>query len=233
MKLFPLLLAAAALSCASCGNQNVRETVKNVSEQPVDTTGYSSRSIQLAPFSALTVNCFADVTYHQSNAFRITVQAPQSIIDKVETKIDDEELEIGIKRMQNFPQNAVAVIHVYAPAVNAFTLNGAKCLRLGNVSLSTPVKIELAGIGIVTSEKLKATRIETTLEGAGNIDLHGINTPVLNASLEGTGNITLSGQAQKARVEISGTGNIDVSKLQTKEEVNSRINGVGNVITKS
>lgn len=233
MKLNTLLLAIAALCLTACGNQNVRETVRNIAEQQVDTTGYESRQLQLAPFSALTVSCFADVTYHQSDAFRIEVQAPKSIIDKVEAKVDDEELEIGLKRMQNQPHNTVAVIHVYAPTVNDFALNGAKCLRLGNVKLSTPVKITLAGVGIVTAEKLKATRIEADLEGAGNIDLRGIDTPSLNAALEGAGNITLSGKAKKARVELNGTGNIDVSKLQTQEKMDSHVNGVGNIVTKS
>lgn len=213
--LFFLLLALCA-----CTRTDMRQVVKTLAEQPVDTAGFTRRTIQTVPFSALVVDCFADVTYHQDTTrCCVVIQAPKSVSEGMRADVSEGVLRIGLDSHYRMPKNVVAVCHVYAPAVGAFELNGGKCLRLGRLVLQAPLRVELNGVGTVTSDELHAPAITAMLDGAGTMDLDGIDTPQLRAELNGVGDIFLGGRTAHKQIMVNGEGNVDTTNLVTVKQL--------------
>lgn len=215
-RLFPFALAVVVLmGLHACHRTDVRKVAKIIAEQPADTTDYVRHTEKLAPFSSLLVDCFADVTYTQTGGddCRIEILAPQQTLPFVETSVRDGQLEVTLNRRHTLPKGRLIVIKVFAPTVTEFELNCGKCLRLGRLSASVPVDLELSGVGAITCESLHTPRLRATLNGAGNIDLCDIQTDDLHTQLNGTGRIVLAGRAAHRKVSIQGEGEVDTSQL--------------------
>ena len=213
-----LLLLTCLLGMTACQHTNVHNVVKDIAEQPVDTSYYSQERIVLPAFTAVEINCFADVTYHSCAASTppsIRILAPQKMLKLYSAHVDDEgTMVLTMNTRTGLSDQAVPVIHIYAPTVNAFELNGGKCLRFGALQLHSPLQVKLNGVGIITSQELKATSVEVELNGAGNMELHGIHTTRLKARLNGAGHIKLVGKAREKHISIDGSGSIDTSELK-------------------
>lgn len=229
---YMLLFAALVLATASCDNRNIRQVVKELSEAPVDTAGMTAVTIKTNDFTSVEIDCFADVTYHQTDdgtAPSVTLKARKEVLQNMSNKVDDGELEILIDRRYRMPEKAVIVIDIYAPFVSKFSINGGKCLRLGKINISSPLDLSIDGVGSMTADTINAPEITASLNGAGSVDLKGITANRIAADLNGAGEITLSGSSGETRAEINGTGTIDLSQLKSSGRVSKKINGAGTV----
>lgn len=229
---YMLLFAALVLTTASCDNRNIRQVVKELSEAPVDTAGMTAVTIKTNDFTSVEIDCFADVTYHQTDdgtAPSVTLKARKEVLQNMSNKVDDGELEILIDRRYRMPEKAVIVIDIYAPFVSKFSINGGKCLRLGKINISSPLDLSIDGVGSMTADTINAPEITASLNGAGSVDLKGITANRIAADLNGAGEITLSGSSGETWAEINGTGTIDLSQLKSSGRVSKKINGAGTV----
>lgn len=218
MKLKSLaVMAFTALALTACKRTDIREVMKNAATQQVDTAGYERRVVLLAPFNAVKIDCFADVTYTQAPADtqpRMEVLAPKALIENLEAKVTpDGKLVVETDSRYNESENTVPVIRIHAPVANRFDLHGGKCLRLGNLKANAPVSLALSGVGIILCDSLLAPDVAVTLSGAGTMDLRGIETQRMRATLDGAGHIYLNGRARRAQVSVAGAGQIDTSGL--------------------
>lgn len=226
------LICLALPALWGCQKTNIYETVKAMSVAQVDTTGFVSKTLQTNQFTSVEVDCFADVTYHQTLSGtppRVVLSAPPEVMDHLSAKTENGELGIHIDRGYQMPNRAIVVVHLYSPFVSSFSLQGGKCLRLGQMSISSPLNLTLDGVGALTAEKVEAYEISAELNGAGNIDLHGIRTERLTADLNGAGNISLAGTCTDAYLNLNGAGNIDISGLKSQHPAQRSVNGVGNI----
>ena len=229
---FLLLIAALLLTTASCDNRNIKQVVKELSEAPVDTAGMTTVTIKTNEFTSVEIDCFADVTYHQTNngtAPSVTLKARKEVLQNMSNKVDDGELEILIDRRYRMPEKAVIVIDIYAPFVSKFSINGGKCLRLGKIDISSPLDLSIDGVGAMTSDTINAPEITASLSGSGSIDLGGITANRITAILNGAGEIMLAGKSGETTTEINGAGTIDISQLKSSGRVSKKINGAGTV----
>ena len=225
-----LTIAVFVLTATSCDNRNIKQVVKELSEAPVDTTGMTTVTINTNEFSAVEIDCFADVTYHQTDngtAPSVKLRARKEVLQNMSNKVDDGELEILIDRRYRMPEKAVIVIDIYAPFVSKFSINGGKCLRLGKIDISSPLDLSIDGVGAMTSDAINAPEITASLSGSGSVDLKGIDTNRIATSLNGAGTIALQGKSGETSVEINGAGVINISQLKTSGKVSKRINGAG------
>lgn len=219
--LFSLLLALAC-SLASCDNKNIRQVVKEIAESPADTTGMVKQVVRTNAFSDVEIDCFADVTFHQTasnTAPYVVLQALNDVLTHVNVKTTEDMLLISTDRRYRMPEKAVVVIDLYAPFISKFMLNGGKCIRLGTIRLNSPLTLEVDGIGAITADVLNAPEVHASIDGAGSIDLKNIETTRLTTIVNGTGQIVLSGHAVEAGVSINGTGTIDYSALKIDDRI--------------
>lgn len=212
-------LGLCALSVlAGCQRANMNDVVKFLTEQAVDTTRFAARNVEVAPFAAVEIDCLADVYFHQTphgTNSRVRLLAPDELLEKIRVNTTSGGGVLKIKVDPHFirTNKDVAVVHVYAPTVNHFVLNGGKCLRLGAVTMQTPVTIELNGVGAVNADALQTPALNVTLDGAGSINLENIDTQRLRAELNGAGNMVLAGKAAEQQITLDGAGYVDTDRL--------------------
>lgn len=216
------LLAACAAAFSSCDNKNIQQVVKEIAEAPADTTGMARQVVQTNAFSDVEIDCFADVTFHQTDSGEepyVELHALSDVLSHVNVKTTEDMLLISTDRRYRMPEKAVVVIDLYAPFISKFTLNGGKCIRLGRLRLNSPLTLEVDGIGAITAEKLEAPEVYASIDGSGSIDLRGIETLRLSASVNGAGQIFLAGHAAEANVGINGVGSVEHGGLRTDKAV--------------
>ena len=196
--------------------------VKEIAEAPADTLGMVRQVVQTNDFSVVEVDCFADVTFHQTasaTAPYVVLRAHRDVLPHVGVKTLEDMVIISTDRRYRMPERAVVVIDIYAPFISKFMLNGGKCIRLGDIRLKSPLTLEIDGVGAITANVLKAPEVDVSIDGAGSIDLKGIETERLAASINGAGQMFLAGHACEAAVGVQGTGGVDYSKLKTDKPV--------------
>ena len=212
--LLPLFLAGALTLTAACSRTQVRQLVRQVAEQPVDPTGYARQELSVAPFTAVEIDCMADVSYECDSTASVSLMAPPEVLRNLVVKVDGDTLLLSFHRHYRLPERVVPVVQVKAPQVGCFNLYGCKCLRLGRLHTALPLQLMLSGVGSITSEQLQAPSVSLTLNGAGNICLNGLRTDRLTAAIDGTGEVNLEGSSRTASFRMNGSGTIDISALQ-------------------
>ena len=226
----------AAYPLTSCDNRNIHQVVKEMANAEVDTVGWPSGVLRTNPFSSVEINCFADVTYHQTamgDDHYVEVKAPGNVLENVDVVVEDGELQVRVDRRYRMPEKAVAVVNIYAPFVNRFTLIGGKCLRMGKVMLTSPLELLVDGnVGTLTSDSIVAHEVSMLLDGSGSFDLKGIETGDVRVKLKGNGTICLSGKCQGTKMNLLGDGVIDLQGLACDSIIKEEIQGKGRILRK-
>lgn len=217
MKKTMLLALLAVFMLTACNNKNIHELVKQVAEAPVDTAGFEKKELLVSDYCTAMLDCFADVTYTQTadgEQPRVVLMAPKEVLENMKVEVRDGELLVETDRRYRMPEGVVAVVELYSPFVNSFMLNGGKCLRLGEVEISTPLCLELNGVGALTADSIVCPETTLTLNGSGSADLRGLSLERLSVMLNGIGHIYLQGESGNVTLEKNGMGMIDDSGLK-------------------
>ena len=228
-------LLLMSLSLSSCDKRNIHQVVKEMAEAPVDTVGFVSRSLHTNPFSTVDIDCFADVTYFQTPAggdHLVVMKALPKVIGNLEVLVEDGDLVVGVDRRYRMPDKAVAVIEIYAPFVNRFVLDGGKCLRLGKMSLTSPLELSLHGnVGAFTADSLAVHELSLSLNGSGSFDMKNIETGNLRVKTDGNGYVKLAGKCRSAVFFMKDRGMINATGLKSDSCIMQNIEGRGVIQT--
>lgn len=214
--LLPLLLLLATLT--ACEQRNIHQVMKEIAEAPVDTVGLQAQTIRTNLFSAVDVDCFADVTYHQvadRTPPYVRLRASAEILENLSVRVESNVLEISVNRRYRMPEKAVVVMDIYAPYVSRFSMNGVKCLRLGRIDVASPLSLEIFGVGAITAEGITAPELTAKMNGTASLDLRGIETGLLRTYLYGDSRAFLSGHSSNTELLVQGEGRIDASVLRS------------------
>ena len=223
-----------AFSLVSCDNRNIHQVVKEMASAPVDTVGWPARTLRTNPFFAVDVDCFADVTYHQTTMaddHYVEVKAPTNVLENIGVVVEDGELRINVDRRYRMAEKDVVVVNIYAPFVNRFMLIGGKCLRLGQISMTSPLEMLVDGnVATMMADSISAHEISLMLDGSGSIDLKGMQTGDVRVKLKGNGSILLAGQCERNKMTLLGDGTIDIRSLRCDSVVQEEVVGKGMVL---
>lgn len=226
-KIFPtvssLLLVIVLL--ASCDNRDIRRVVKEMAEAPVDTTGFVLKTVRTNDFSVVEVDCFADVTYHQTPAGTppyVRVRALREVLEHVSVDVRDGQCGLFVSRRYRMPDKAVVVADIYAPFVSKFILDGGKCLRLGRLDISSPLSLEVAGVGALVADSVSAPEVSVEMVGSCSTDIACVRTGRLRALLDGKCTLALKGECEESFLEYSGEARVEVSELQSRSGMRQR-----------
>lgn len=232
--LFTFLLILLTLGALpSCDNRNINDVIRQMAEAPVDTTGYARREWRMGTFSAVQIDCFADVSLHQivtGTTPRIVLLAPDEVLDKVIAKVTDETLLLTLQGRYQMPDDVAVVAHIYAPFLSRIEFNGGKCLRMPSFRVACPLEIHANGLGAIMADSLESHDLSVESNGAGSMHFNGINTHTVRFECNGSGKIVLSGNCQKGSIAANGVGMLDVAGLKSSQSMlQINANGVGSV----
>lgn len=170
----------------------------------------------------------------QGDAESIEVQAPERILDRLVTTVEEDALEIRSKSEDDLfdgwfgdddLDGGVIEVYVTVSRVEAISVAGS-----GEIVGETPIEsgslaLNVAGSGDLNLE-VNTTHLDVRVAGSGTSTLRG-TTDAINTDTAGSGDIRAAGlKAQTAEVRIAGSGNAD---LQVAERLDAQILGSGDV----
>ena len=201
-------------------------------------------NINVQSFDEIELSSAADVVFHISDTFSVSIEAPEKLIDWYQIESNGKRLSIHEKKqdegkivlnMGNFSNAHSVTIHVYAPRLSSIYVTGS-----GEVTCSDTIRAEkftgsVTGSGDIDCKIVKADKLSLEVTGSGDIELdeaEAVNTTALvtgsgdikvyfssgntaSATVTGSGDITFSGSLTQVSKAVTGSGSINTDKLTT------------------
>jgi hypothetical protein len=189
------------------------------------------------------------VYFSQGKTASIIVEAEPDIINEVKTEIKSGTLEIGFKGTSIFRKiSSKITVTVVAPAldeVNAtggsnfntdelsgssidFNLSGGARGNIGEVKLSSTLKINVSGGAACLLKNAQTSDCEFNSSGGARIEVKLESAKNVKANSSGGARIKLEGEARNVDANASGGASVDISAIKS-ENVNSNSSGGGRV----
>lgn len=180
------------------------------------TLGFSQKNgekdvenVAVKDFTKIRIGIAAKVFIRQADSFSCRIEGKQRHIDAIEAIADNGTLRVRRHDKRDwFDEIERVTIFITAPNFE---------------------EIEFSGAGqLVADNKLTGKKLNLEVSGAGSAELESIDYQHVDIELSGVGNISIGGKAVSARMEMSGTGNIDAFDLFV-DSVRCETSGVGNI----
>ena len=218
-----LLLLVLPFAVASCTfNINGGKTVK--CKGPVET-----RVEQPEAFQAVELNGGFDVKMVDGPC-GVKVVANNEAFDylSIYTR-EDGTLVVETK------DNAVIVadtcdIIISSDMFRKIAVNGAIDLDYAYARESTePLTIEINGAGDMDIKNFNGPALSVTVNGAADMEISGLYTQDVSIAINGAGDVDIEGEADYVTLSVSGAGEIDASRLVTKNKPQITTAGLASV----
>lgn len=122
----------------------------------------------------------------------VKVSGDEDLLALVETRVEDGELEVGLKRgTWNFRGDV-------------------------HITISSPkvVAVEASGGGSVDAQATAQSRFQAEASGGGTVKVRGVDSGKVEAEASGGGTVTLRGHADVLKAEASGGGEVHADELE-------------------
>ena len=208
MKVF--LIAFAALVLAALA------TIAAVSFARNTPSGEMVREDRAATgFHRLEIDGHVEVTLVQGAAEGVTVEAPSSMLRRVRTEVRDGTLFIDAAEQRRMWQWFSG-------------RRGRRTPRI-TVNLREVDRIGVAGAVTVAADSLKAGELRLDLAGACSLKIRDLQATTLRLDGSGAIKANVAGKVQRQRVDLSGAGSFQASKLASDEAV-IEVSGAGKAV---
>ena len=208
MKVF--LIAFAALVLAALA------TIAAVSFARNTPSGEMVREDRAATgFHRLEIDGQVEVTLVQGAAEGVTVEAPSSMLRRVRTEVREGTLFIDAAEQRRMWQWFSG-------------RRGRRTPRI-TVNLREIDRIEVAGAVTVAADTLKAGELRLDLAGACSLKIRDLQATTLRLDGSGAIKADVAGKVQRQRVDLSGAGSFQASKLASDEAV-IEVSGAGKAV---
>ena len=185
----PIVLALAAVT--GCGGGTT-------TEQP----------LTVGSFDLIEVRNGVRVDVVQGSRATVTVMAGDKVIDRVVTKVEAGELQVGVRDrgiVIGPDPLGDARVRVSVPALSGLRIAGSGDLDVTGVDADR-LAIDINGTGEITAGG-RATDLVTTIHGAGDVDLSRLAARTANVEIHGAGHVSLD-VSDRLGVEIRGAGDV-------------------------
>ena len=168
-----------------------------------------------AGFHRLEIDGQVEVTLVQGAAEGVTVEAPSSMLRRVRTEVRDGTLFIDAAEQRRMWQ----------------WLSGRRGRRTPRitVNLREVDRIEVAGAVTVAADSLKAGELRLDLAGACSLKIRDLQATTLRLDGAGAIKADVAGKVQRQRIDLSGAGSFQASKLASDEAV-IEVSGAGKAV---
>ena len=232
--IYPLLSAALCAAPALQGCRFVQFDASNITFASDNTATETlkgsrtraSRDFDLEPFKSLEINGACELSFAQADTPSLTVEIGDNLLEHITVQQDGDRLVIGMDRHFKY-NNATMEITLASPTLEAVEFNGAAEVKFEE--FKTPaLSIEANGASEMEFYALQGGKVSLELNGASEIDLRALDCKSLRIQANGASEVTASGRADEAKVNVAGTGDIDLSKLECPRK-DAKVSGFGRV----
>jgi hypothetical protein len=166
-------------------------------------------------FHRLEIDGQVEVTLVQGAAEGVTVEAPSSILHRVRTEVRDGTLMIDAAEQRRIWQWFSG-------------RRGSRTPRI-TVNLREVDQIEAAGAVTVAADSLKAGELRLDLAGACSLKIRDLQATTLRLDGSGAIKADVAGKVLRQRIDLSGAGSYQASKLASEEAV-IEVSGAGKAV---
>ena len=165
----------------------------------------TSEVSDIKSFDKIASHGCADIYYHKSDEYKVTVTTDSNLIEYVDIHVSDTTLNVGLKNgSYSFTRLKV---NVFCPYVNDVSIKGS-----GNFIGDNAFNVE---------------NFNASIKGSGDIVIYG-SAKYARVQICGSGDFDGSDfKVKKASVHIKGSGDIDIS---VSDELDASVRGVGDII---
>ena len=171
---------------------------------------------ELSPCKKVLLRDYGELFIQQGEKESLTVEADASLLNRISTQVQDEQLIISITGglWDHFER---------------FFRYGWQYTR---VKLTLTVKdlnsLDVIGGGRVHVSRLNTEQLDIRLGGAGEINFEDLHAQKLTARLPGAGKIGISGEVDEQNISMSGAGAYIAHRLKSVH-ANVNLMGIGSV----
>ncbi|CEN34187.1 head GIN domain-containing protein [Capnocytophaga cynodegmi] len=221
MKRFATILFLAVFS-VSYGQWFGKKTIK-------DNGNIITKERQVGNYNSVRVKGSLDVILLKGEVGNVRIEASDNIEPYILTSVENEEITIKLK--EGFSYSLRHKLQVYVPVnerLEQIILSGSGDISMREQINVGNLKCFLSGSGDININ-VNASHLNLSLSGSGDLIAKG-NCPEIEISLVGSGDIsTESIKAERVKVTVSGSGDVDV---YASKSIKAKVSGSGDVSVK-
>jgi hypothetical protein len=185
-----------------------------------------TKEFQISSFTKVLLKGGGGVNLVQGSTNALKVEAPQSILDQVQAKVDGETLLIDFKDNSiAFSTNKNITYTITFKTLNDFVLDGGAEIKAESLDLDR-VSFTLNGGAKLDIKKLKANSLNITINGGASVNIAGKVTDQ-NVQISGAGAyLTQELYSDVAKVQLDGAG---AAEVWAKTSLDARLTGIGKI----
>lgn len=200
-------------------------------------------------FTRLELDGIGHVHVAQGAEESLTVEAPEQLIEWIETRVDGDTLRFSLRA--GFRRHDVGKVPIRYEVgmrdVGELGICGAGSITTGPLHCGD-LELEIDGTGKISIPEVAADALTLRIDGAGTIDIGRSDVPrqriniggaghvvleethgdTLTTDVDGAGTIDASGTMCEIRVGLNGMGTLRLEELES-ERATIRIDGTGKV----
>jgi hypothetical protein len=163
----------------------------------------------LADWTAVALACSGTLDLEIGTNQGITIEAEDNILPLIETRVEDDRLQIQFKPgVQSIRPTQPIRFRAATPAIDGLAVSGSG-------SISAP---EIAGASLTMRSS-----------GSGSIVVASASVSKLDANISGSGSVSVGGEVRDCELRVSGSGDLNAHSL-TSQRAHVNVSGSGSII---
>lgn len=183
----------------------------------------------ISNFSGIDLRCSSNISFVQSNDYKVEVSAQQNIQEVLITEVVNHMLVIRYKNNVRVRSHDPVTLLISGPEFNSLRISGSGNIVCGGHLTSPNMDLDISGSGGITIPDINTSKVDANISGSGNISMMGEATDE-ELKISGSGNIDLLNLiCQRATITISGSGD---TRVNASQNLDIHISGSGSVYYK-
>jgi hypothetical protein len=162
-----------------------------------------SEQRSIAGVSRVTIEGPGLLIVAQGESEGLSITTDDNILEKIETDVDGDELEISYER-----SGFTTLSRIHPTEEIRFELTVRELAR-----------IEIDGSASVELDGLQGDRLELVINGAGDAFLRGLRLDELAVTVNGASTVDVAGTVDRQEIELNGSVNFRAANLASREAV--------------
>ncbi|HEX7038093.1 MAG TPA: head GIN domain-containing protein [Pseudomonadales bacterium] len=171
------------------------------------------------------------LTLQQGDAFVLEIDAAEEDLERVETRVQDNELAIrwreGVRGWAGARDHGPIEVRLTLPALRSLEVAGSGDVD-GGSWLGESLEVEVNGSGSVAFGEVTVEELSLEIAGSGSIRAAKVDTALARIDVRGSGDVHLAGAADRQEIEVMGSGDVALAELEGAH-VEVEIMGSGDV----
>jgi hypothetical protein len=180
----------------------------------------------LADFAGVEASGPWDLTVARGDAWRVELDVPVELADRIETRVEDGRLVLGFEdgswigfRSGDRGRRRLKA-SITLPALREVTLTGATQLDFSGFE-GAELTVTMTGAPDLEGESSRYEDLDLTLTGAGNASLEGITVTNAEVSVTGASSVSLRMGGGRLTGHLTGASSLSYSGTTSEQSVST------------